>query len=106
MTRAEEDRLKLEAARRFQEPTVPPHRRRKPGQRPARGTVDYSKGYECIALSVDSSQAKEYQDLTKQHGLSGIEFDERGICTIKSRKHRKEFLKILQMHDRDGGYGD
>lgn len=113
MTKEEEDRLKLDFLSRLQsgaDTTVSdratPKAKRKATDRDTRGTPDYSRGNESVALSVHPSQAKEFQAITAAAGLTGIKYDNNGRCTIHSRKHRKEFLRMRGMADFDGGYGD
>lgn len=114
MTKAEEDRLKLDFIDRLQRggadtttsDRATPKAKRKAGDRETRGTPDYSKGYESVGLSVHSSQAKEMQAMADSAGLTGIKFDSAGRCTVTDRKHRRDFLKLRGMRDNDGGYGD
>lgn len=109
MSREEEDRLKLDFIGKLQgcgTQAAKIGRKRKKSDRETRGTPDYSQGYQSVALSVHSSQAKEFQEMANSAGLTGIKYDEKGKCHIHSRKHRKEFMKMRGMADFDGGYGD
>jgi hypothetical protein len=110
-SREEEDRLKMSFLQQFLAPAAAlvrkkKHHNRKATDRPTRGQPDWSKGYECDALSVHPDQAAEFQQLTKQLGLSGIQYDQRGRCTVTSREHRKIWMRERGLRDNDGGYGD
>jgi hypothetical protein len=103
----EEHELKMQFARALQSPPPQPDRvKRGVRKRGTSGYVDYSRGYESLALSVPKQQVEEMRQLTKVHGLSGITYTEAGRCVIHDRKHRARWAEIRGLHDRDGGYGD
>ena len=64
------------------------------------------KPIESIALEVHTSQVDEMMDHAKKHGVP-TEFNrETGAPIFTSRSHRRAYLKMEGVHDRQGGYGD
>jgi len=66
-----------------------------------------------LSMGCHPAQAGLMNDAMKAHGISGIEWDKRGKCTITSRRARARampvlgrMLKLGSLHDEDGGYGD
>jgi len=57
------------------------------------------------ALAVHPSQRKEYEEFSEKHGVK-TDFDEKGKPVFRTRKHRKEYCKLIGALDLDGGYGD
>lgn len=80
---------------------------------PAR-TVNALPGYsekrpgKSIGMSCHPSQIPERNALLKAHGITGAHYDpsKRDNCVITARGGRRELMKILDLHDEDGGYGD
>lgn len=57
------------------------------------------------ALAVHPSQVKEaYEDSVKK-GVP-TEFLADGRAVLRSREHRRKYLKAYGFYDKDGGYGD
>ena len=69
-------------------------------------TYSDSNPLPSLALSCHRSQADAYNEKAKGLGLTGIEWDAEGDCTITSRKDRAAWLRSQQQVDADGGYGD
>lgn len=64
-----------------------------------------AQGQECLALSVDPSQVQEYRDLTKAHGLSGIQYMNDGRCMVFDQKHKTKLAKLHGYVDRSSTNG-
>lgn len=58
------------------------------------------------ALAVHPSQVAEANERNRRRGCSVTYREDDGRAIIPDRGERKKLLKIEQMHDRDGGYGD
>lgn len=59
-----------------------------------------------IAAGCHPSQAKEFNELARKHGLTGVYYNQRGECEFSSRRQRREWNEIRGLHDKDGGYSD
>lgn len=57
-------------------------------------------------LSCHPSQAEEFREKARKAGLTGVDYDKDGNCSITTRQQRKLLLKLRNGHDKDGGYGD
>jgi hypothetical protein len=58
------------------------------------------------AAGVHPSQAEQFQEHSAKMGVP-TEFDKStGQAVFKSRGHRAQYLKMMGIHDRNGGYGD
>ena len=60
---------------------------------------------ESDAAGVNPKQRQEAMQAASDLGVP-TQFNEDGNPVFTSRKHRKEYLTAIKMHDRDGGYGD
>lgn len=103
MTREEEDRLKLDAARRLfgvAGPTGRGNSRVRKGKR-RRGFTDRSvtKPQECDALGCHPEQVGEFRDLTKSLGLSSIEYRSDGMMTYTDVRQRDKLAEHLGMYN-------
>ncbi len=56
--------------------------------------------------AVLPKQAGEAEDLCKHHGVPTDFRTNRGKPVFRSRSHRKQVLKIFNLHDNQGGIGD
>ena len=61
---------------------------------------------ESVALSVMKNQVKEANARAKKHGLTGVYYEPSGKCILSDRGARRDLLRLEQMHDNNGGYGD
>lgn len=60
----------------------------------------------CDAAGVHPDQAKEAYDESVRMGTP-TEFDRTtGQAVFRDRAHRRDYLRSVGLHDRDGGYGD
>ena len=66
-----------------------------------------------VSMGCHPDQADLMNDAMKAHGISGVEWDRRGKCTITSRRARKRampvvgrMLRLGLLFDNNGGYGD
>ena len=57
------------------------------------------------AAGVHPSQVEQAKQHARRNGMA-IEFTPGGDAVFESRRHRSRYLKVIGMHDRDGGYGD
>jgi hypothetical protein len=57
------------------------------------------------AAGVAIDQIPEAMEHARKHGVP-TEFAPDGDVIFRDRAHRKAYLKIIGMHDRNGGYGD
>jgi hypothetical protein len=58
------------------------------------------------ALGVHTKQIPEAEEFARARGVP-TEYDRvNGAAKITSRYHQKQLLKIKQLHNNDGGYGD
>lgn len=58
-----------------------------------------------MALAVHPEQVAEANERNRAHGV-GVTYDETGLAHVPDRAERKKLLKLEQMHDNHGGYGD
>ena len=88
-----------------------------PRQRPVCAGIaaGYSEGKpgKSLSMSCHPTQLGLYRDAMKEHGISGIEWNPKGKCTITSRRARARAMPIVgnmlrlgNLHDGDGGYSD
>lgn len=54
---------------------------------------------------VHPNQCQEAYDHSVRNGVP-TEFDKTGAAIFTSRKHRKDYLRIAGLYDRNAGYGD
>lgn len=59
-----------------------------------------------ISAGCHPKQAKEFNELAKSAGISGVYYNKRGECEFSSRGARREWNKFRGMRDNDGGYRD
>lgn len=65
----------------------------------------WSNGIESDALAVHPSQIKEAMARNKRHGLH-VEYLPDGRPKLTDRGQRRDLMRLEQVHDRNGGYGD
>ncbi len=58
------------------------------------------------ALGVHPSQIPEEMDRLRKAGITDVEFNSEGQAVLHSRKGRRQYMELCEMHDNDGGYGD
>jgi hypothetical protein len=58
------------------------------------------------ALSCGAMQAREFHELARSQGITGISYDSDGNCHIADRTSRRKWMAYREMHDRNGGYSD
>jgi hypothetical protein len=103
MTREEQDRLKMDFARRMfgqGGPTGRGNSAVRKGKR-KRGFADRSttKPQECDQLGCHAEQVEEFRDLTKRMQLSGIEYRKDGSCHYTDEKQRDKLAKELGLYN-------
>jgi hypothetical protein len=76
-------------------------------QREQEGTRSNSAGWPLWsdAAGVHPSQARETMDYLRSRGCP-TEINSEGQVRMDNRAHRRDILKALNLHDRNGGYGD
>lgn len=57
------------------------------------------------ALAVHPDQISEQKSKCEKFGVR-TDFDNHGCPVFRDRGHRREYLRMEQCYDRDGGYGD
>lgn len=57
------------------------------------------------ALAVDPSQVGEANARARRHGIP-VHYDAGGFCHIPDRAARKKLLRLENLKDNNGGYGD
>ncbi len=60
---------------------------------------------ESDAAGCHPSQVQELQKAMADAGCP-TEFNSEGFAVFRDRAHRKQALRVMGLHDRDGGYGD
>ena len=71
------------------------------GTKPKPGTWPMHSDF----AGVNPSQNREAYEHSVREGVP-TEFDKTGAAIFTSREHRKKYLKIAGLYDRDAGYGD
>ncbi|WDI44781.1 hypothetical protein [Bremerella sp. P1] len=66
----------------------------------------WSKPLKSVAASVNAEKAASYNELYRQHGITGAYHNEKGELFFESREQRKKCLALRGLVDMDGGYGD
>jgi hypothetical protein len=79
----------------------------KSGEAPM-GTVAYSESNPLPqdGAGVMKSQVAEARREIKKRNIQGVRVLDSGQLEVTSRRGRKEFLAMRNLHDNDGGYGD
>lgn len=62
-------------------------------------------GFTSEALACDPSQVAEMNERNKKHGI-GTRYDGEGMAHVPDRADRKKLMKLENVHDKSGGYGD
>lgn len=70
------------------------------------GNRPWSKPIESQALAYHPRQVAEARAHYEKHGLPGQLIREDGKVVLPDRATRKRVLKLNNMHDNNGGYGD
>jgi TPP-dependent trihydroxycyclohexane-1,2-dione (THcHDO) dehydratase len=65
----------------------------------------WSKPILSNGAGVHPSQAKAEMARAKKHGID-VSFTKDGRAVFESRSQRKKYCRFINLHDRDGGYGD
>ena len=55
---------------------------------------------------VMKAQVKEAREAIRHYGIQGAAVLDNGQMRFTSRRARKKWLSIRELHDRDGSYGD
>lgn len=78
---------------------------RKQEKGPVVGSLAYNGGLESVAMGCHRSQVEEYRAFVRDRGILGVEYQNNGVpkCT---KAGRRNLMRALGFHDRDGGYGD
>lgn len=66
----------------------------------------YSKELKSRALSVHRVQAKDYNEMAKSRGITGVRWADDGTCYFSSRRGRNDWMRATGRMDMDAGYGD
>ena len=71
-------------------------------------TTAYSEAKPLISdgLGCMKSQVSEMRDEIKKHNIHGVRVLDSGQLEIVSRRGRREVLRMRQLVDAEGGYGD
>jgi hypothetical protein len=69
-------------------------------------SADWNKPILSMGLGVVKKRIKDAEALCRQHGAPTDFSTHRGLPVLRNRAHRRQVLKIFQMRDHDGGYGD
>ncbi len=75
---------------------------------PCMGTKTYSESNPMDTQfdGVMESQVGEMRRVIKEESIQGVKVRNDGTFHITSRRGRARLLRLRQMHDKQGGYGD
>ena len=75
---------------------------------PPMASNTYSEHDPCVSegCGVMKSQVQEARDAIREHGIQGAQVLNGGQIRFTSRNARKEFLRMRDLNDNDGCYGD
>ena len=59
------------------------------------------------AMAVNTSQIPAAMERNRKAGITGVSYDPKdGTAIISSRGARRDLMRVMGVHDRNGGYGD
>lgn len=64
----------------------------------------YSTPQVSVAAGVHSGQAAEFNEMYKQHGITGAYHRQDGALVISDNNSRNEVMKVRGLFDREAGY--
>jgi hypothetical protein len=78
------------------------------GKGVAMGTMAYNTAKPLVSEGVGcmKAQVPEMREAIREHGIVGAHVRDSGQIEFTSRKARKQVLKMRDLLDNDGGYGD
>ena len=69
-------------------------------------SADWKEPVISEGASVNPNRIKDWEAHCNKHGVPTDFHSEGGRPVIRNRAHRKKLLKLMRLHDQDGGYGD
>ncbi len=100
-----DEELKLAFARNLQSSAATCRPRKGKKNRGGRAYRDTSRGEESLPLSVHPMHVETARRLTKDNGLSGINFQNDGTCVVSDERHKREYMKLTGYYDANSKNG-
>jgi hypothetical protein len=73
---------------------------------PPGGETDWKKPISSLGAGCHPKRIKEFEKACEKRGIPTDFTTNRGLPIFKSRAHRKQVLRMLKLHDNQGGYSD
>lgn len=68
--------------------------------------TDWQKPVVSDGMGCTPRRIKDFEELTAKHGFPTDFTTHRGRPIVKNRAHRRQLMRMLKVHDNNGGYSD